>query len=78
MMVEMINYIFGGLQSSAESIKHINKTLRNQTIFNRRLIVFAVVISTYTIAAELKLYEQDKKLEELGKEIEELKRTKGE
>lgn len=77
-MVEMINYVFGSLQASTDAVRGIKKTLRNQMIFNKRLTVFAIVISVYTIAAEIKLYEQDKKLEELGKEIEELKRTKGE
>lgn len=77
-MVEMINYVFGSLQASTDAVRDIKKTLRNQMIFNKRLTAFAIVISVYTIAAEIKLYEQDKKLEELGKEIEELKRTKGE
>ena len=77
-MVEMITYVFGSLQASTDAVRGIKKTLRNQMIFNKRLTVFAVVITAYTIAAELKLYEQDKKLEELGKEIEELKRTRGE
>ena len=77
-MVGMINYVFGSLQTSNDAVKGIKKTLRNQMIFNKRLTVFAVVITAYTIAAEIKLYEQDKKLEELGKEVEELKRTKGE
>lgn len=77
-MVEMINYVFGSLQASTDAIKGIKKTLRNQMIFNKRLTAFAIVISVYTIAAEIKLYEQDKKLEELGKEIEGLKRMKGE
>lgn len=77
-MVEMINYVFGSLQASTDAVRDIKKTLRNQMIFNKRLTAFAIVISVYTIAAEIKLYEQDKKMEELGKEIEELKRTKGE
>lgn len=76
-MVEMINYIFGSLQASNDAVTGIKKTLRNQMIFNKRLTVFAMLIIAYTIAAEIKLYEQDKKLEEIGKEIEELKRTKG-
>ena len=77
-MIEMINYVFGSLQASTDAVKGIKKTLRNQMIFNKRLTVFAVVITAYTIAAEVKLYEQDKKLEELSNEIEELKRLKGE
>lgn len=77
-MVEMINYVFDSLQASTDAVKGIKKTLRNQMIFNKRLTVLAVVITSYTIATEIKIYEQNKKLEELGKEIEELKRTKGE
>lgn len=77
-MVELVNYVFGSLQASTDAVRGIKKTLRNQMIFNKRLTAFVIVISVYTIAAEIKLYDQDKKLEELGKEIEELKRTKGE
>lgn len=77
-MVEMVNYIFGSLQASTDAVRGIKKTLRNQMIFNKRLTAFVIVISVYTITAEIKLHDQDKKLEELSKEIEELKRVKGE
>ena len=77
-MVEMINYIFGSLQSSSDAITNIRKQLRAQARFNRTLAAFALTITTYSLMVEIHNYGQDKKIEELSKEIEELKRMKGE
>ena len=77
-MVEIINYIFGSLQSSSDAIKNIRKQLRNQARFNRTLAAFAFTITTYALMVEIHNYGQDKKIEELSNEIEELKRVKGE
>jgi len=77
-MDKMINYIFGNLQSSSDSIKSIKKTLKTQAKFNRTLNAFAFTIIIYALMAKTHNYGQDKKIEELSKEIEELKRMKGE
>ena len=70
-MVEVINYIFGSLQASSDAIKSIKKILRNQA-------AFAFTITIYALMVEIHNYRQDKKIEELSNEIEELKRMKGE
>ena len=77
-MVEMVNYIFGSLQASSDAVRSINKTLQNQARFNRMLTAFAFTITTYAFMVEIHNYGQDKRIEELSKEIEELKRMKGE
>ena len=70
-MVEVINYIFGSLQDSSDAIKSMKKILRNQARFNRTLTAFVFTITIYALM-------QNKKIEELSNEIEELKRMKGE
>lgn len=77
-MAEMVNYIFGSLQASSDAVKSIRKTLRHQARFNRTLTAFAFTITTYAFMVEIHNYAQDKKIEELCKEIEELKCMKGE
>lgn len=77
-MVEVINYIFGNLQTSSDAIKSMKKILRNQARFNRTLTAFAFTITIYALMVEIHNYGQDKKIEELSNEIEELKRMKGE
>ena len=77
-MVEMVNYIFSSLQDSSDVVKSIRRALRNQARFNRTLTAFAFTITTYALMVEIHNYGQDKKIEELSNEIEELKRMKGE
>lgn len=77
-MVEMVNYIFGSLQTSSDVIQSVTNILRKQVSFNRALIVFIFFIIIYAIMVEFHSYGQDKKIEELSNEIEELKRVKGE
>jgi cell division protein FtsL len=77
-MVEMLNYIFGSLKESENSIKAIKTTLRKQARINRTVATFALVVAAYAIALEVHTYEQNKKIQNLDNEIKELKRMKGE
>jgi cell division protein FtsL len=77
-MVERVNYIFGSLQIPSDIVKNIRKTFRHQARFNRTLTAFALMMTTYALMVETHNYGQDKKIEELSKEIKELKRMKGE
>lgn len=77
-MVEMFSYIFGSLKTTENSIKAIKTILINQERINRTVVAFALVVAAYTIALEVRSYEQNKKIQNLDNEIKELKRMKGE
>jgi cell division protein FtsL len=77
-MVERINYIFGSLQIPSDTVKNIRKIFRHQARFNRTLTAFALTMTIYALMVEIHNHEQNNKIEELNKEIKELKRTRGE
>lgn len=77
-MSEMMNYIFGSMGRSETAIKNINKTLRNQARFNKKMTVFALVITAYAVLSELDRREQEKEIKKLSNEIKELKSSEGE
>ena len=59
-MHEMIRYIFSSLEAT-------ERTIRNQAKFNRSIAMFAVIASAYAVL-------QTKKIQNLEKEIIELKK----
>ena len=68
----MCEYILNGIQNS---MNNISKVLEKQTKINRRLTMLTLIGAAYIYASEKRhRYEID----ELSKEIEELKQTKGE
>lgn len=77
-MCEIINYIFGSLNSSEQAIKALQKTLRKQKNFNHKTTVLALLVACHTVYSELNRREQTEKIERLEKEIEKLKNDKGE
>ncbi|GHU60465.1 hypothetical protein FACS1894171_1900 [Clostridia bacterium] len=77
-MRTMIDYIFCSLQEFDNIIRSFRKTLRKQARFNRMLILFAMVTTTYAITAEIRNCENEKKIEDFRNEIKEFKRMKGE
>lgn len=77
-MDEMFKHIFGSLYSSEKAISNIEKSLKRQRNFNKNVVGFAAVVVTYVIATELYKKIQDREIEALKKEIEELKAEKGE
>ena len=77
-MDEMIGYIFGSLRNSEDAIKLINKALKGQAKLNRQLIGVAVCTTLYMYFNEHESRKSNRKIEALSKEIEELKKMKGE
>lgn len=77
-MVNIIDYLFNKAWKHEHVLGNITKTLRNQKRFNRVVTTFALTMTVYVITEEIYNYEQNKKIEKIRNEIEELKRTKGE
>lgn len=77
-MNETMNYIFGNLHAMEGVIGHIGKALKNQNKINKRVCTAVVVLTAYAVVTDICIKEQNKKIEELSKQIEELKESKGE
>lgn len=77
-MSEMMNYIFGSMNRSESAIKNMNKALRNQAKFNKKVAIFVLVMTAYTVLSEIDRREQEKEIKRLSNEIKELKRSEGE
>lgn len=75
-MPEMMSYIFSGIRNAENAIIKINKTITNQSKFNKVVIAFGVFTVTYMVAVDAVMTEHQKKIEALTKEIEELKDNK--
>ena len=76
-MNEMIGYIFGSLHNSEDAIKHINKALKSQAKLNKYFAIMAIMSTGYMYICDYERKKQNRKIEALSKEIEELK-MKGE
>lgn len=74
-MSEMMNYIFGSMSRSESAIKNMNKALRNQAKFNKKVAIFVLVMTAYTVLSEIDRREQEKEIKRLSNEIKELKRS---
>ena len=70
-MEKMVSYVFGNIENHEKAIGVIAKTLSNQFKFNKTVAFFAVTTTAC-------LYLTNKKIDKLTKEVEELKKTKGE
>ena len=77
-MSEMMNYIFGSMNRSESAIKNMNKALRNLAKFNKKVAIFVLVMTAYTVLSEIDRREQEKEIKRLSNEIKELKRSEGE
>ena len=73
----MLDYILSGLSFSEANIEAIWKFLRKQKRVNNRLSVVAVGMVVYVIRAEIRGVIQRSEIDQLQKEVEELKSQKG-
>lgn len=76
--MDTLNYIFGRLHTTEEVIVRIGKSLKIQNKINKRFATLALLTSVNVALIAAHIREQDKKIDRLSKEIEELKEKKGE
>lgn len=72
-MNEMIGYVFGGLHNSERAINAILRNQRAQSKFNKSVVTFAFVTVFALHAQQVRIDMQNKKIEALSKELEDLK-----
>lgn len=77
-MNNMIGYIFGSLHSSEKAISGIIKCLKSQSRVNKAFVLCSVIGAVNIVVLVDKCEQQQKAIEKLAKEIEELKEAKGE
>ena len=77
-MNEMIGHIFGSLDIHERAISNIYGAIKAQKKLNKRT-AFTLLFTTLTVTKLIsKVEKQNKKIESITKELEELKQTKGE
>lgn len=77
-MPETIDYIFGRLSNTEDTIKKVSKVLKTQYKFNKSVVFFSLTATAYCVIATMQYKEQRAKIDALVKEVEELKSKKGE
>lgn len=76
--MEVMGYIFDSLKRTDLRLYNVGKILNKQHGFNRRVTVFAFVTTANLIIAGIDRRDQAMRIRKLEKEIEEMKRSKGE
>lgn len=77
-MEELLNHIFGSLNSSEKAIKRLRIVAAKQNIINKSVVAFSFVVAFYVVVTDHENRIRDKKIAALNAEIEELKHTGGE
>ena len=77
-MEELLNHIFGSLNSSEKAIKRLRAADAKQNSINKSIVAFSFAVAFYVVVTDHKNRIRDKKIAALNAEIEELKHTGGE
>lgn len=77
-MDKTLGYIFGSLQVLEHDMKVTANKFRKQGKINRGVALLLMLGGVYIYANEIQREEDKKKVESLRKEVEELKKSKGE
>ncbi len=74
-MNDMLSYIFTNLKTHGRAIKkqsYINRRLNN------KVMILGLAMAAYVFVTDIRNLEQNRKIDELNDQIEELKHVKGE
>ena len=77
-MEELLNHIFGSLNSSEKAIKRLRAADAKQNSINKSIVAFSFAVAFYVVVTDHENRIRDKKIAALNAEIEELKHTEGE
>lgn len=77
-MEELLNHIFGSLNSSEKAIKRLRAADTKQNSINKSIVAFSFAVAFYVVVTDHENRIRDKKIAALNAEIEELKHTGGE
>lgn len=77
-MNELCNFVFSSLRESRTDIRHIEKDLTRQRLINRGNAVFSLAAVGWITFLGFEIYQSNKKIDTLTKEVKELKEKEGE
>ena len=77
-MEELLNHIFGSLNSSEKAIKRLRAADAKQNSINKSIVAFSFAVAFYVVVTDHENRIRDKKIAALNAEIEDLKHTGGE
>lgn len=77
-MEEILNHIFGSLNSSEKAIKRLRAADAKQKSINKSIVTLSFAVAFYVVVTDHENRIRDKKIAALDAEIEELKHTGGE
>ena len=77
-MEELLNHLFGSLNSSEKAIKRLRAADAKQNSINKSIVAFSFAVAFYVVVTDHENRIRDKKIAALNTEIEELKHTGGE
>lgn len=77
-MNETVGYIFTCLHNSEKAIQKIANVINAQNKFNKSVARFALVSAACVTVQLIRTNQLERKIEALNKELEELKKEKGE
>lgn len=72
MFNEMLTYLIASAKNTDTALNEISKTLKKQARFNRRIGLLAVAGGVYVVWSEHQRQEQESKITELTRKVEEL------